>query len=379
VNRIRKYRQERRQIKGLGFRRRPSVKLYKEFGLHVFSKTRCNGGISLRCNKDDQKIAERTELVSWGLHVKTIFENYSVSLTRFDRNGFLSRPIYAMQWDVVRTVFFVALFGSFAFAQDRTALTLNQISDLLKSGVSSTRIVQLLEQNGVGFELNEAALRRLRANGADARVLSTVKRMAARYTEEQRRNRVDAEEEKRRRADAETKKQEETSQTEKVKQKTQEQAKQGEVEKRMAEELSRQKSVQGKSRAQEEARQRPQKGSAATLITQADVGRVASLRNVMSTEGGEGSGELVNNTKQTLRDVQLQILYSWRWNNEYQPGKDDPGTARYHVLSQEVPPSQTARFNYKPSPPLASREDGQFDISVKIVGFAQVFQPDAQR
>ena len=99
----------------------------------------------------------------------------------------------------------------------------------------------------------------------------------------------------------------------------------------------------------------------------------------MSSEGGEVSGELVNNSKQTLREVQLQILYSWRWNNEHHPGKNDPGTARYYVLNQEIPPGQTARFDYKPSPPLASREDGQFDISVKIVGFAQVFHQGAQR
>jgi hypothetical protein len=86
---------------------------------------------------------------------------------------------------------------------------------------------------------------------------------------------------------------------------------------------------------------------------------------------------VVNNSKQTLRDVRLQILYSWRWKNEYQPGKDDPGKAIYHVLQQEIPPGQTVRFNYEPSPPFASREDGQFDIGVKVVGFAQVFPGSA--
>jgi hypothetical protein len=87
---------------------------------------------------------------------------------------------------------------------------------------------------------------------------------------------------------------------------------------------------------------------------------------------------VVNNSNATLRDVQLQIVYSWRWKNEFQPGKDDPGTARYFTLNQEIPPGQTASFDYKPSPPLASRTDGQFDITVKVVGFAQVFQPAAR-
>ena len=32
---MRKYLQERRQVKGFGFRRWPSAKLYKEFGLYA--------------------------------------------------------------------------------------------------------------------------------------------------------------------------------------------------------------------------------------------------------------------------------------------------------------------------------------------------------
>ncbi len=257
--------------------------------------------------------------------MKQIIENDSVCLRRLGHDGFRSRPIYSNQWHIVRAILFVALFASFGFAQDRPALTLNQISDLLKNGISSTRIVQLVEQRGVGFELNEAALRQLKASGADEFVLSTVKRIAARYTDEQQRR-------------------------------------------KRLEEVSRPKSGE-----------KGKKGTGATLLSQEDVGQVASLRNVMSSEGGEVSGEVVNNSKQTLRDLQLQIIYSWRWKNEYHPGKDDPGMARYHFLNREIPSGQTARFDYKPSPPLASREDGQFDISVKVVGFAQVFPQGAQR
>jgi hypothetical protein len=115
------------------------------------------------------------------------------------------------------------------------------------------------------------------------------------------------------------------------------------------------------------------------LLSREDVGRVASLRNVMTTEEGEVSGELVNHSKQTLREVRLQILYSWRWENEHRPGRDDPGRATYYVLDKEIPAGQTVRFNYKPSPPLPAREDGQFDISVKVAGFAQVFPGGAAR
>lgn len=310
--------------------------------------------------------------------MKNIIENDSVSLRRLGQEAFRFRPIYSNQWHIVRTVLFVALFASFGFAQDRPALTLNQISYLLKNGVSSTRIAQLVEQRGVGFELNEAALRQLKADGADEFVLSTVKRIAARYTDEQQR-RKRLEEVSRPKSVEEGKREEEvTLRMEEVRKRLQDQKPQQPMAEKGTQEASR-KVEESKRRAQEEARQKPQKGTGATLLSQEDVGQVASLRNVMSSEGGEVSGEVVNNSKQTLRDLQLQIIYSWRWKNEYHPGKDDPGMARYHVLNREIPSGQTARFDYKPSPPLASREDGQFDISVKVVGFAQVFPQGAQR
>jgi hypothetical protein len=343
--------------------------------------------------------------------VTKVIVNYSLGLRRFGGNGTFARLIYTMRRHVITIAFFVALSGSFAFAQDR-ALTLNQVSDLLKQGISSSRIAQLVEQYGVGFELNEAAARRLRQDGADEVVLSAVKRMSARYAEEQRRKRSEADDARRRELEeaqrrAERKRQEEARQ---------EQAKQKEVEKRgtkkpeetassvedvrkrleearRREEQKRQSTAADKgapevprkseeprvilpfdktTSAQEEPKQRPQKGPSPALRTPEEADRVASLRNVTSTPEGEVSGEIVNNSTHTVRDVQLQILYSWRWKNETRPGKDDPGAVNYHSLNQEIPAGKTTRFNYKPSPPLPSRTDGQFDVTVKIIGFAEI-------
>jgi hypothetical protein len=100
---------------------------------------------------------------------------------------------------------------------------------------------------------------------------------------------------------------------------------------------------------------------------------VATLRNV-TVKDGEVAGEVVNNSKTALRDVQLRILYSWRWKNEFRPGKDGPGTAVFIMVDKEIPPGEGARFEYKPSPPLPARKDGHFDVSVKIVGFTQVYR-----
>jgi hypothetical protein len=348
--------------------------------------------------------------------VTKVIVNYSLGLRRFGRDGIFVRSIYAMRPAIITIAFFVALFGSFAFAQDKSALTLNQVSDLVKQGISSNRIVQLVEQYGVGFELNESAVRRLRQDGADEVVLSAVKRMSARYAEEQqRRKRSEAEDAKRReqeeaqrRAERKrleearqrevekkgTKKQEDTPQgVEDIRKRLQEEARKREEEKKKKEEQKRQPPAPDKgtpeaprksedatvtlpfdqtSKPQEEAKQRPQKAPNPSLRTPEEADRVASLRNVTSTPEGEVSGEIVNNSNHTVRDVQVQILYSWRWKNETRPGKDDPGTVNYHSLNQEIPAGKTTRFNYKPSPPLPSRTDGQFDVTVKIIGFAEV-------
>jgi hypothetical protein len=290
---------------------------------------------------------------------------------------------------IVRIIFLVGLLSSLAFAQERTALTLHQISELLNGRVSSTRIVRLVEQQGVGFELNEAAIRRLRADGADEAVLAAVRKMALRYTEEQRRKRL--EDAGRQKSVEEGKREENTGQrVEEIRRQLQENARRIEEQKRSVEQkqpgTGAEKGSRESARTVDEAEgktkpitlQKPLKETKAALMSQEDVGRVASLRNMTSAEKGEVSGAVVNNSNATLRDVQLQIVYSWRWKNEFQPGKDDPGTARYFTLNQEIPPGQTASFDYKPSPPLASRSDGQFDITVKVVGFAQVFQPAAR-
>jgi uncharacterized cupredoxin-like copper-binding protein len=117
----------------------------------------------------------------------------------------------------------------------------------------------------------------------------------------------------------------------------------------------------------------PMTATSATLMLANQAAEIVSLRNV-AVKDGEVAGEVVNNSKQTLRDVQLQILYSWRWKDEFHPGKDDPGRADFLTIDKEIPPGQNARFNYKPTPPLPSRKDGYFDITVSVVGFTQVYR-----
>jgi hypothetical protein len=116
----------------------------------------------------------------------------------------------------------------------------------------------------------------------------------------------------------------------------------------------------------------PPTAKPATLMAPEQATQIVTVRNV-TEKNGEVRGELVNNSRQTLRDIELQILYSWRWKNEFHPGTDDPGRAVYFTINKELPPGQSGQFEYRPSPPLAARNDGYFDVSVKVVGFAQIY------
>jgi hypothetical protein len=116
----------------------------------------------------------------------------------------------------------------------------------------------------------------------------------------------------------------------------------------------------------------PPTAKSATLIAPDQAAQIVTVRNVTEKDG-EVRGELVNNSKQTLRDIELQILYSWRWKNEFHPGTDDPGRAVYVTINKELPPGQSAQFEHRPSPPVPARNDGYFDVSVKVVGFAQIY------
>lgn len=111
---------------------------------------------------------------------------------------------------------------------------------------------------------------------------------------------------------------------------------------------------------------------AATLISQEQASSQAvSIRN-LSVKDGVVSGELVNNSSRTLRDVQLLIRSIWLWNNEMHPGADSPGDAVYYTVEGDIPPGGNKPFTYRPASPLPSRADGHFEVVVSIAGFAEI-------
>ena len=97
------------------------------------------------------------------------------------------------------------------------------------------------------------------------------------------------------------------------------------------------------------------------------------MRDV-TVRDGEVSGDLFNKSQGLVREVQLQIRYTWIWNDEFHPGKDDPGRTVYYTVEKEIPPGQSVRFTYKPSPSLPARADGVFTTTVSVAGFTQVWR-----
>ena len=102
-----------------------------------------------------------------------------------------------------------------------------------------------------------------------------------------------------------------------------------------------------------------------------DVSRLLALDKVTVTDGAV-TGEVINRSPNTIRDVQLFIRYTWLWDNETKPGKEDPGISTYYTLTNEIAAGGRLPFSYKPSPPLPKVAGGNFVTSVAIAGYIEI-------
>ena len=110
-----------------------------------------------------------------------------------------------------------------------------------------------------------------------------------------------------------------------------------------------------------------------TVLTQQQAGNVLAIDKVAAQPDGSVSGEIRNNSKNTVRDVQLFIRSTFLWKDEFHPGKESPSAAFYPTISGEIAPGGSLPFKFTPSPPLPKRTDGRFErSSVSIAGFTQV-------
>jgi len=110
---------------------------------------------------------------------------------------------------------------------------------------------------------------------------------------------------------------------------------------------------------------------AQTVRERAEIAAVLAIEK-LSVQDGVVAGEIHNRSPHMIREVQLFIRYTWFWDEEFKPGKDDPGTSTYYTLPKEIPPGGRLPFTYSPSPPLPKPSGGRFETTVAIAGYAEV-------
>jgi hypothetical protein len=111
---------------------------------------------------------------------------------------------------------------------------------------------------------------------------------------------------------------------------------------------------------------------AQTVASREQAGSILAIEK-LTVQEGTITGEIRNKSKNTVRDAELFIRYTFLWKNEYHPGKDDPSTAFYQTVTGDIAPGGSIRFKFMPSPPLPQRSDGKFEgPSVSIAGFTQI-------
>jgi hypothetical protein len=110
-----------------------------------------------------------------------------------------------------------------------------------------------------------------------------------------------------------------------------------------------------------------------TVLSQQQAGSVLAIEKVTAQPDGTVTGEIRNNSKNTIRDVQLFIRNTFLWKDEFHPGQESPSAAFYPTISGEIAPGGSLPFKFTPNPPLPKRTDGRFEApSVSIAGFTQI-------
>ena len=113
---------------------------------------------------------------------------------------------------------------------------------------------------------------------------------------------------------------------------------------------------------------------AQTVVSQQQASSVVAVDRV-AVQDGTITGEIRNQSKNTVRDVQLFIRYTFLWKNEFRPGKESPSAVFYPTVSQEIPPGKSLPFKFTPSPPLPQRSDGTFaPPTVSVAGYTEIIQ-----
>lgn len=102
-----------------------------------------------------------------------------------------------------------------------------------------------------------------------------------------------------------------------------------------------------------------------------EAAKILTLENLSVTDG-KVTGDAVNRSPNTLRDVQILIRHIWLWDRETKPGTNDPSTSTYYSLGKDIPRSGRVPFTYAPATPLAKMPGGHFETTVTVAAYTEV-------
>ena len=94
----------------------------------------------------------------------------------------------------------------------------------------------------------------------------------------------------------------------------------------------------------------PDSSFSQTVLSQQQAGNVLAIENVAAQADGTVTGEIRNNSKNIVRDVQLFIRSTFLWKDEFHPGKESPSAAFYPTISGEIAPGGSLPFKFTPTP-----------------------------
>jgi hypothetical protein len=94
-----------------------------------------------------------------------------------------------------------------------------------------------------------------------------------------------------------------------------------------------------------------QRALAQDVRTREEAAKILEIENATVTDSAV-SGDVVNRSRNTVRDVELLIRHIWLWDRETKPGTNDPSTSAYYKLEKDIPSGSRVPFSYQPAIPL---------------------------
>jgi hypothetical protein len=107
------------------------------------------------------------------------------------------------------------------------------------------------------------------------------------------------------------------------------------------------------------------------VVATGELARYVAVRDVNETDGAV-SGVVQNTSDRPLRNIELRVEHRWLWANEFRPGEDTMSRSSTVIVPGELPPGGSARFSYRPDPPLPVRSDGRFQTVVEVKGLTRM-------